>query len=392
MNFLNELSIYVFFAFFMYWCADKSDEKSYEDNNPNEWNIYLTWFVLFFTLISALRWDVGSDSVSYITALEKGHLQGSATTEALFNLFLEVHYILGLHYSVGLGIMGFVQIFFITKALQRYKYIIAFMPFLLFGGRYWQDLSGAVRQMMVAAIFIWSLKFLIEKKYRYYLLSIAICVTIHQSALILLPFCIFPVRLNFVRNRLILALAVIACCLIGQTLIFEKTEGALFELMHLIGYDGYTDYLNSVLGGEVDESLKFGPMMLTYLLIPLFIIWFGPKLEEQYADKVPEFYMWYNLAFLFACGFFLVCNMSHIFIRLMLYFILPQMIMGSLLLYYFICRYKESVATQLWTIFFCCVIAINSTWDLYKAVHRPVSLGRITETTTYKTWVYKDDR
>lgn len=111
-----DILIYVAFAFFASNLAKKSEDYI-EDNDiaPSQWDKYLTQFVIFFTIISGIRWNVGSDSITYATIFAKGMTFDSS--EKLWSLLVQTVHSLGLHWAIGLGICGFLQIFFVTKAL-----------------------------------------------------------------------------------------------------------------------------------------------------------------------------------------------------------------------------------------------------------------------------------
>ncbi len=400
MWFLFEILIYASFAFIMSWLArkacladDNDCRRLYDDADGDDvvqspcfgrWNSYLTLYVLFFTIVGGLRWNVGSDSLSYaylFTLPEHGGpAQSGNQTELIFAALKYVVGALSLHPSFGLAAMAFIQIFFLTKALQRYKWMLVFVPFVLFGGCYWSNLMGACRQMMAACVFMWAIRFIATRQFALYMACVAACYLIHHSALLLIPVYFLPVKLRLLDRRVLLCAIVLACCVIGQTPAFAALGGYVESLSMFMGYDNYATTFSTMLTeGYSSEKLSFGPMMLSYLLIPLFIIWYGPHLEEEYADKIPEFYLWYNLALFYACGYFLVCNISHIFIRPFLYFLLPQMFMAALLLKYLVDRYRENSNYQIACVIFCVVISLNTAWDVTK------SSGQLREFATYKT-------
>lgn len=386
-QFIAELAIYLAFAFILSYVARESEKEeefrcvsgAYGECISHSWNRYLSMYVAFFTLIAAVRWNVGSDSLSYSIIFENG-LVRDGSSEYIFDWLVNIVYRAGLQGAFGLGIMAFIQMFFITKALQRYKFILAILPFVLFGGRYWQDLTGACRQMIVAGIFLWSLKFVVERKPVWYFTSVIVSYFIHHSALLLLPFYFIPVNWRILNKCWILSVILIACCIIGQTPSFQGMAYYVQSLSNPIGYESYGEVMaNMLLNSYTEDKLAFGPMMLSYLLIPLAIIWFGPYLEKQYSELVPEFYLWYNIAFFYSCAYFLLCNISHLFIRPLLYFGLEQMVMATLLLKFLIDRYRLTVKWQIACILICIVVAMNTTWEIYK------SIGVHYEITTYKT-------
>ena len=375
-----EICIYLIFALVMYWLA-----KKYAENNPEgeSWDKYLICFILFFSLIVGIRWMVGVDCNSYIRMFALGLDTGYEETEKeyLWKYFVNMIHNHDIHWSVGLAVTGFIQIFFITAAVKRYPYILMMIPFVMFGGRYWIDLNSAVRQMTVACGFLWASKFIYSRSLWKYLLFVFLAMQIHASAIILLPLYLLPRKLSLENRRITLTITLVVCFLIGQTPSYQNLMNHVGGILEATGYSDYTDIATSLIKqGETKEALKFGPMMLTYLLIPIFIIWCGPAIKKEFGENIPYFNLWYNFAFLYACLYFLVCNISHLFIRPVMYLSLFQMVMASILLYYVVKHKKESVHSQVLAYAFMLIICTNTVWNIQK------STGVKDETATYKTF------
>lgn len=366
---IMDILVYVAFAFFAHSIARKSETYIIEaDKNPAYWDKYLTYFVLFYTVIGGVRWNVGCDSISYATIFDHGTQDFEDNKELLWKYTVLCFQSLDIHWMFGLALCAFIQIFFITKSLQTFRWLLVFMPFVFFGGRYWMDTMNAVRQMIVACGFLWASRFIFDKKLIHYALFIFVGSLIHQSALILAPFFFLPNRLQIENKRLVLSIILIGCVIIGQTPAFQGFAGYVQMIAGVANYEDKIDSLTEILmTGQNDESLAFGPMMLSYVLIPLFVIWYGPLLKEEYADKIPYFSLWYNLAYIYACGYFLLCNVGHYFIRPVMYFSMFQMVMATMLLRYLWVRFKHEGIGQIACLTFCIVIATNTAWDVYKA-------------------------
>lgn len=383
-----DILIYVAFAFFASSLARKS-ENYIEDNDisPIHWDKYLTYFVMFFTIIGGIRWMVGNDNISYAMIFSFKEVDFH-TKEKLWAMIVYSFQKLGLHWMFGLAICAFVQIYFITKAIQSYRWLLVFIPFVYFGGRYWMDCQNATRQMIVACGFLWSLKFIYERKLGYYLAFIFISSMIHQSSLILLPFYFVPKEYDLTEKKWLLIVVLLGCVVVGQ--VAGMLSGLSRYVEVIAGATSYeekygVDMAKMLNSGYDKEALNFGPMMLSYILIPIFIIWYGAELKEKYGEKIPYFDLWYNFAFFYACSYFLVCNLGHIFIRPFQYFEPFQMVMATMVLHYLWSEYQQYGIRQLATIAFCCVIAVNTSWDVYKAS------GRRFNTSSYKVSFFHVD-
>lgn len=374
--FIFEILIYIFFTWIMFSLARNSELRYGGEDRIDK---YLWWYILFFTFIAAIRWRTGEDSVSYILTLRNG-LIIKGSQEHLWNWFVCFIHNYNIHFSIGMGVTAFFQIFFLTKAFEKYKPLLVWLPVVLFGGRYFLDMMNAVRQMIVACGFLFLSNYIVQKKAVPYIAGILLLSQIHHSALIILFFyglAYVPFEKIRFPQRRTLCMAILAACLIfGQIGSFLGMTGYIEPLTSLIGYENYSDRAVSILGGASTEQLAFGPMMLSYLMISILVIWYAPRLHEEYGDIIPEFNLWYFLSFIFSCFFFLVCNLSHLAIRFAQYFEFFQVAMLALLLHYLYCN-RTKMQQML-------IIVILSIWlstsvDIFK------NRGVPYEASTYKT-------
>lgn len=367
--FIFDILIYVLFAMVMNSLA----QKSYRTNpESGKWDKYLKWYVTFFTFISAIRWGVGVDSISYARSFVQGvsghELHGVIDEKEILNTLL-VHGVhdLGLHFSVGLGIYAFAQIIFIVLALKQHKYLLAVVPIVMFGSHYYLDFMNGIRQMIVASGFLWASKFIVEKKPLHYFGFIAVAYFMHNSAVMLIPLYFIPTRIGMADRRLINLAILFACFFIGNTPQFQQFAGYAGQFATLVGYDSYTDYVDKFLTTGYDEEIKsFGPTQLSYLLIGFFTIWYGPRLKKKYEEKIPSFNMWFLFSTIFICAYFLLCNTSHIFTRPLDYFSIFHMIITSLLLYDFKINMTYSQTSYIIKNVFLVIIWTTIVWNIIK--------------------------
>lgn len=376
-----EILKYVFFAFILYSLA----KRNLYIISGYKWNIYLFSFVAIFSLISAVRFNVGGDCLTYMKIFRYGMIFNH--NEKFWNFIVSTLHYFGFHFVFGMGIMAFLQIFFIVQRLKEFPFILLMLPIVLFGGRYYIDLMGAIRQMVAASMFFWGSRYIFERKLWRYLIVVLVCSLFHQSAWIL-------ILIYFISNRLIISdkrfwmLAIFFLCFIlGQFPSFQFFGQYAGNFANFIGYDNYSIRVADFLvKGDAKEALNFGPMMLSYFLLALILIWYGPQLKQRYESIIPYFNLWYNLSYIYACFYFLICNVSHIFIRPVQYLELFQLIIASLLLYDFFKLSKENSIYRLHYIIFIIIIWMNIVWDIYKNV------GTFWDMVTYKTIFFNFDK
>lgn len=375
-----DILIYVFFAWAMSSLAKQSELNFPDDNHIDK---YLKWYIVFFTFITAFRYCVGGDYFSYVRILEKGEIvKKRADQEILWNYLVKLNHGLGLKAAFGFGVCAFLQIYFLVKACVNNKYLLVAIPIVMFGSRYYFDMTGAIRQVTAACMFVWFSKYIVERKPVQYFLWVIIASLFHHSALILSVFWFIPSQMCIASKRKLMWLIFIPCFILGMTPQFASVINHIQSLASMTDYDNYSTSVSEYLTGKKDEALSFGPMMISYFLIAIAIIYYGPDLEEKYKDSIPLFSVWYNLSFIFACAYFLVANCGHIFIRPVQYLEYFQMIMAALLLYDFWEQGYNSIKYRNLAIAFIIIIWTNITWDIIK--HE----GIIYNSTTYKSIIF----
>lgn len=381
-----DILIYVFFTWVMYSLAYQSVTKYDADSKLDK---YLWGYMAFFTVICAIRWGVGVDSISYARAFNRGttghELLGHTENELIMAWLVHTIHDWGIHSSVGLGILAFLQIFFIVLALRNQKYILLTLPIVLFGSHYFMDLCNGTRQMIVACALLWASQFIVKRQAKYYFAFVLVASYMHHSALMLIPLYFIPRRVNIADHRKSMLVVLTVSFLAGLTPQFQSVVQYAENLATLAGYDNYADRVTEFLQDDYEgRSRAMGPMQLSYLLFGYISVYFGPILRQKYEKFIPTFHLWYLFSFFYICAYFLVCNISHIFIRPLDYFSLFHMLILSLVLFDY--RSKEvftfdirRVATLL-----IMLLWINTSWQMVKANNK-IEKGKA-EFSTYKVF------
>lgn len=387
--FIIDILIYVFFALVMCNLA----KKSYYYNNTNI-DIYLWGYICFFTLISAIRWGVGVDSISYATEIMNGKtiyeiLYNKDDPEILMSCIIRTIHNLDLHFSFGLGLFAFIQMYFIVKSLKSHKYLLCTLPIIMFGSHYYLDLMNGVRQMMVACVFLWSVKLIYERKPIQYFVLIIAASFLHKSAVMLLPLYFISKNINIANKRRLCMTIFLACFIIGLSPQLEVFVDKIQKIATLVGYSNYSESISTYLDSSYTaETRALGPMQLSYLIIAIASIWFGPKLHK-YQSEIPYFNVWYLFSYVYICLYFLFCNVSHILLRPIDYFCLFHMIIVSLMLYDIMEKSKINRKIGLLRTALILIIWTNISWSIIKS-HYFLGEGE-KEYTTYKVFFMHQD-
>lgn len=382
--FVFEVFIYVLFAWVMYTYARKSYAYTLRTGQDVKLDHNLWYFWLFFAFICGIRWNVGGDCVGYMQAFAEGSIN-EEKKEYLWQALVLFVDKLHLHYSIGMGLIGFLQLYFLTKLPSKYRYILVFIPIVLFGGCYFLDYCNGMRQMLAASVFVFSTKFILEKKPIQYLALLYLTSFLHHSAIMMLPMIVLayirPDKISFSDKKVLCTGIFIACFLLGQTPQFASFLNIFNFLVESMD-DSYS-YVGNVIQQTVVEgennARSFGPMQLSYFLTALFSIWYGKELKVEYKSRIPYFDLWWLFSFVYGCGYFLVCNVDFMFIRPLQYFEPFQLIIVSLLLFYF---YDKRRMTLFKLLIF--VIWVGLIWNMIK------SIGLYGESATYKTIFFHD--
>lgn len=337
--FIIDALIYVFFAIVMTILAKKSNQLTPQRyGNKIKLNSYLIFYVIFFIVVCAIRYDVGVDSINYAKYFKYGIPENTLedrSSEFLWVNFVNTVRYLNLHFTIGMGIIAFLQIYFLIKGIKKFNYLLVSIPIVLFAGKFYPSLMNGMRQMLVACAFIYILKWIVERKFWHYLIFLWIAHYVHNSALMLIPLYFIPVKFTLADKKKLCLIIFMICFILGQTPAFKGFASFIEGYVTFFGYDDYMSSITNKLNNKDEaETMAFGITMISYFLMSLFVIIFSKKLRQRYKDENPYFDLWYNYSFLYSCGFFLFCNISHIFLRPFAYFELFLMIMLALTINY----------------------------------------------------------
>ena len=300
------------------------------------WTVSNVLIILFFSVISGLRYNVGVDYPTYykiFTNLQNGFAP-SESIEPLFVYISQLWVKLGAGHFMYFAFWAFLQVFFVYYGLKKHQYLYPFIGLLIFLGPHYLSWMNGIRQSIVACVFVWACHFIIDRKFIKYCIAIIICSFMHKSAIILLPLYFLP-NVDYFKGKFTWIAVLIACAIIGQTGIVQNYMNFIGQYLSFIGYDNYSQSFDNIMENSVDRA--FGPRRILMLIIEILIIWFSSDMKSYYKDKFLLFS--YNMFIIYACLSELLSNTNFLFTRPLLYFLPFVLICSAFLLVYLKNRY-----------------------------------------------------
>lgn len=294
---------------------------------------YYTIPIFVFCLFSALRYKVGTDSVSYkkyfYEILQHGRLLNDAAEQGFIVLSKLTSYFTSSHY-LFFFILAFLQIAFIYYAVRKKNYALKYIGVSIMLSGFYLSLMNGVRQNIVACAFVAMIPLITEKKkWWLFVLAVFVCSFMHKSAYFLIPLGLLS---YFVLSKGILniklQLFIIAVCYIMMDKIDVSFLDAFFALGENAGYA--TESIEAYTELEATEK-SFGLRSIILFIVQVCIILYSKKIQQLARnDKVTV--IMYNLFFLGACIKTLFYNNFTIG-RLAYYMVVFQPVMMSIMLF-----------------------------------------------------------
>ncbi len=332
---LQSILVYGFFALSLFYLGKIAAKREAINQNIGKYTPFWTWEIVFslliFALISGIRWQVGVDHLSYLTDYEtlfRGHELRAGRWEPGFYFISKLFANLNIHFVFYFAFWAFLQLFFVYYAVRNERYLLPFLGIVILLGPHYLSWMNGIRQMLVAAIFVFSIQFITKRKLLPYLTTILLASTIHKSAILLLIFYFIP-QLDYFKNRYINIGLVIATLIIGFTPTFMSAINFFENILAIIGYDRYAERFDIML--EYEREMNLGPRRLLLLFLNILNIWYAPRLKNVFKNT--NYLTYFNLSFVGILLYNLFANTSHIFIRPISYFTIFLALTTSYLLY-----------------------------------------------------------
>lgn len=333
---LQSVFIYSVVLLVLYTCGKISCKRVRGQIEGVSFNHWESWFpILFFSVIFGLRYDVGTDHLSYLESYQTGN-----DVERYEYIFQNVTIFLSSldsHFFLYFALWAFIQLFFVYYALKDERYLMPYVAISLMMGQYFIHWMNGIRQDLAGCIFFYAISFIAEKRLLKYILFCVIAFGFHKSALLLLP--LYPLlssARNLTFNRFVQFVFLVFA--FGVAITKRDFMSELFPIIDVFALQlDYDVYSENVIEKFADKTRAGDGISVRVLfLINLIIIYYSPKMKERFQSN--KFTICYNLYYWGAVSqLFFINNM--LLARPFRYFRLFNMLMIAYLLYY-LCKPK----------------------------------------------------
>lgn len=285
--------------------------------------------LFIYSIIMGLRYGVGTDYFSYENIynsyIELGNFSYSRL-ELGFRMLIQLFASLRLSYPFFLGVMAFLQLFFLFRGLKTFIYPYAAFTFML-GGE-WLHFSNAIRQILAFCILVYSIKFLQKNSFIKYLICVVIASLFHNSAVLLLViYPIFRTKKEWFSNNLFQIFLLLFAIFLMQVNIIGFFISMTEPLAIYLNYGNYT----KLQGGILFDEVKLGLGFYVQFTINLLLIVYSSKVKNFFSSTWLT--MAYDLYFIGVLWHYIFID-SLILNRINYYFYGFQFIIAAFTLYY----------------------------------------------------------
>lgn len=302
------------------------------------WSFEIVFMLLFFALMFGMRYDVGIDHLGYLFSYIEGSVGENLRMEPLFRWISKICYDLNIHPIIYFAIWAFIQITFFLLAFKNERYLFPLLiTFLFFNSSFTFWMNG-IRQALALCIWLYSITFIVEKKFWHYIIWGIIAFLFHRSALILFVF--YPLLRNgkdyfkSIPLQLILFASVFIIKNVFEVFILQL-EPIIEQFQTILGgednlYATYTmDNMLEELNNEVEGT---GFAYMFRILVWVIIILYSRKLKSYYNSK--KFNIIYFFFFFGLLTQYIFPEGVVVFSRPFRYFYIFQTIMLAYFVYY----------------------------------------------------------
>lgn len=308
---LSSILSYFFIMLVLYVCAN-SAAHTYrvnvnKGNNPTFFSAGVVFFIFFFTIAFAIRYNVGVDYAGYLENYESGYKLEYSKNEFLYQQIALFLYDIGAHPIFFFGVYVFIQISFFLASFKNEIYLLPFFVIFMFGNGEVINWMNIVRSSTAMCIWLFSIQYIEKRKFWVYLSFCLLASGFHRVALLYIMFYPILARNTIKTPPTIIQIIVLISALVVRVSL-DSFSGYIAPFVSFIqflfgGDEGF--YKNYDFDGMVAEanqtSSGTGMAFIVKLVLDVVIIFKSSKMITFYSSK--RFNMMYFL-FVIALFFF----------------------------------------------------------------------------------------
>ena len=327
MNGLQTYSVYLILFFVMFSLCKEASRKKID---------VLVFFAIFiYAVVFGIRYGVGVDYFAYLQEYTFMLRSPIAIQESYFEPgFLMIIRMLSFfeaHFSIFFGVIAFLQLYLVFKAVKCTPYIYPYLTFTFMIGCVWLSFGNGLRQELAFCFFIFSLIFVEKRSLLMHYLCIALAISMHNSAIILLPFYfILQYKKEWFLNVKIQIIAFFIAFLLGNINIIQNYLVYLEGVFSFLEYDNYLDdrYADKLMNLSIQKGIGF----YVILSIDILLVTLSNRYKKYFENfsYVKLIYNFYFIGVLLKYSFLY----SQLIQRVNYYFYGFQFIVASYVLYY----------------------------------------------------------
>lgn len=327
---------------------------------------YIVIAISIYSIVFGMRYGVGMDYFGYLDLYDTYCRQGYFSNDNLEYGFKWLIKLTSIFHSsfVYFSLIAFLNLFFMTLGLKEnlriYPYI--FFIFMLTGA--WMTSANLARQSIAIALWVYSVKFAVERKIVLHYIFVLAAICFHYSAIILVIFYpLFRYKDNWFKNVKI-ELGLLAVALVFMNL--HIIQDVMRQFDGILAFAGYDIYMTENYEELMDKDLALGIGFFINLLIHTINIWNSEKVKAWI--KNPYYNALYSLYFMGVLLSYVFAS-SEMMGRINLFFLGVTYIITSFTLFYSVVNKKQTIrliTTGLVALIFVAIMYKASTnWNLF---------------------------
>lgn len=260
----------------------------------------IVW-IFFFTalvILDGFRWETGNDWKPYLDNYLNCFVWKDERLEIGYQYLNKViYYLFGDNYTIFLLITAAIYYYLICDSVNRYSNMPLVAIFLFYCG--YLAYMGTNRQLLAFSICFYSVRFILDKKYVHFLLSVFLASLLHNSAVFFLIIVLLNRKFDFKIYVLGFVVAVVFS-------LFRLVDAFFLSFIAQFGSLFLVDRLGDYFDNETKNLESFSYiMMLIPLLRRTLVIVFAYILKDRLLERNRYFVVMFNMYYIFVLVYLL---------------------------------------------------------------------------------------